>query len=54
MDLNKFKELLSVPTKTYKEIKMIEYLISTIGDMDGVTLICDGNLNIYEIGRAHV
>jgi len=47
MNLNKFKELLSVPTKTYDEIKMVEYLISTIGDMDGVTLICDGNLNIY-------
>jgi len=47
MNIEKFKELLSVPTKTYEEIKMVEYLISTIGDMEGVTLICDGNLNIY-------
>ena len=47
MNLNKFKELLSVPTKTYKESKMVEYLISTIGDMDGVTLTCDEHNNIY-------
>ena len=49
MDLNKFKELLSVPTKTYKESKMVEYLISTIGDMDGVTLTCDEHNNIYAV-----
>jgi hypothetical protein len=47
MNLNKFKELLSVPSKTYKESKMVEYLISTIGDMEGVTLICDEHNNIY-------
>ena len=49
MNLNKFKELLSVPTKTYKESKMVEYLISTVGDMDGVTLTCDGHNNIYAV-----
>jgi len=49
MDLNKFKELLSVPTKTYKESKMVEYLISTIGDMEGVTLTCDEHNNIYAV-----
>ena len=49
MNLNKFKELLSVPTKTYKESKMVEYLISTIGDMDGVTLTCDEHNNIYAV-----
>ena len=49
MDLNKFKEFLSVPTKTYKESKMVEYLISTIGDMDGVTLTCDEHNNIYAV-----
>lgn len=49
MDLNKFKELLSVPTKTYKESKMVEYLISTIGDMDEVTLTCDEHNNIYAV-----
>ena len=49
MDLNKFKELLSVPTKTYKESKMVEYLISTIGDMGGVTLTCDEHNNIYAV-----
>ena len=47
MNLNKFKELLSVPSKTYKESKMVEYLISTIGDIEGVTLICDEHNNIY-------
>jgi di/tripeptidase len=49
MDLNKFKELLSVPTKTYKESKMVEYLISVVGDMDGVTLTCDEHNNIYAV-----
>jgi di/tripeptidase len=49
MNLNKFKELLSVPTKTYKESKMVEYLISTIGDMEGVTLTCDEHNNIYAV-----
>lgn len=49
MNLNKFKELLSVPTKTYKESKMVEYLISEIGDMDGVTLTCDEHNNIYAV-----
>jgi putative aminopeptidase FrvX len=47
MDLNKFKELLSVPTKTYKESKMVEYLINTIGDMEGVDLTSDKYNNIY-------
>jgi di/tripeptidase len=49
MNLNKFKELLSVPTKTYKESKMVEYLISTVGNMDGVTLTCDEYNNIYAV-----
>ena len=47
MDLNKFKELLSVPTKTYKESKMVEYLMTTIGDMEGVDLTSDKYNNIY-------
>jgi di/tripeptidase len=47
MNLSKFKELLSVPSKTYKESKMVEYLMSTIGDMEGVTLTCDEHNNIY-------
>ena len=47
MDLIKFKELLSVTTKTYKESKMVEYLMSTIGEMEGVTLTCDEHNNIY-------
>jgi len=49
MDINKFKDLLSVPTKTYKESKMVEYLITTIGNMDGVTLTCDEHNNIYAV-----
>lgn len=47
MNIDKFKELLSVPTKTYKETKMVEYIMSSIGDMDGVTLTCDEHNNIY-------
>jgi len=47
MNIEKFKELLSVPTKTYKESKMVDYLIKIIGDMEGVTLTCDKHNNIY-------
>lgn len=47
MDLNKFKELLSVPTETYREDKMIDYLIKTISDIEGADLTCDEHKNIY-------
>ena len=47
MNIDKFKELLSVPTKTYKETKMVEHIMSSIGDMDGVTITCDEHNNIY-------
>ena len=47
MNLNKFKELLSVPTKTYKEGKMVDYIMSTIVQMGGVTLTRDEHNNIY-------
>ncbi len=47
MNIDKFKELLSVPTKTYEETKMVEYIMSSISDMDGVTLTCDEHNNIY-------
>ena len=47
MDLEKFKELLSVPTKTYDEDRMVEYLINNIGNMSGVKVTCDEYNNIY-------
>lgn len=47
MNINKFKELLSVPTKTYKESKMVDYIVSTISEMDNVTLVRDKYNNVY-------
>jgi putative aminopeptidase FrvX len=49
MNLNNFKELLSVPTKTYKESKMVDYLISTLKGMEGVTFNRDNHNNIYAV-----
>ena len=49
MDLNKFKELLSVPTKTYKESKMVDYILSTLEGMEGVTFNRDQHNNIYAV-----
>jgi putative aminopeptidase FrvX len=47
MNLNKFKELLSVPTKTYKESKMVEYILSVLEGMEGVIYNYDDHNNIY-------
>ena len=47
MDLNKFKELLSVPSKTYKEDKMVNYLLDELSQMEGIEVVCDKHKNIY-------
>ena len=47
MDLNKFKELLSVPTKTYQEDKMVKYLLDELSQMEGIEVVCDEHKNIY-------
>ena len=46
MDINKFKELLSVPTKTYKESKMIEFLVNHLSK-EGHQYKLDEYNNIY-------
>ena len=46
MDLNKFKELLSVPTKTYKESKMVDYLVDYL-HTEGYDWYRDGHNNVY-------
>ena len=46
MDINKFKELLSVPTKTYKESKMVEYLVNYL-TIEGYDWYRDEHNNVY-------
>ena len=45
--LNRFKSLLSVPSKTYKEEKIVEYICSEIDNMSGVSFYRDYLQNIY-------
>ena len=47
MDLQKFKELLSVPSKTYQEEDMVEYLCDELEGIDGVSFYRDEMMNIY-------
>jgi tripeptide aminopeptidase len=47
MNLNKFKELLSVPSKTYQEDMMVKYLLDELSQMEGITVVCDEHKNIY-------
>jgi putative aminopeptidase FrvX len=47
MDLNKFKQLLSIPSKTYQEEDMVEYLCSEMDKINGVSYYKDGMMNIY-------
>ena len=47
MNIEKFKELLSVPTKTYQEEDMVEFICNELGDMEGVTFYRDEMMNIY-------
>ena len=45
--LNRFKSLLSVPSKTYKEEKMVEYICSELENLPGVSFYRDEVQNIY-------
>lgn len=47
MDLNKFKELISVPSKTYQEDKMVKYLLDELSQIEGIEVVCDEHKNIY-------
>ena len=47
MNLNKFKELLSVPSKTYQEDRMVNYLLDELSQMEGIKVVCDEHKNIY-------
>ncbi len=47
MNLNKFKELLSVPSKTYQEDMMVKYLLDELSQVEGITVVCDEHKNIY-------
>lgn len=44
---NRFKELLSVPSKTYQEEMMVEYICSVLDTIKGVSYYRDEMLNIY-------
>ena len=46
MDINKFKELLSVPTKNYKESKMVEFLVNYL-TIEGYDWYRDEYNNVY-------
>jgi putative aminopeptidase FrvX len=47
MNLSKFKELLSVPSKTYQEEDMVEYLCNELDTIPGVSYYRDDMMNIY-------
>ena len=47
MDLHKFKELLSVPSKTYQEEDMVEYLCDELEGIEGVSFYRDEMMNVY-------
>ena len=47
MNLNKFKELLSVPSKTYQEDRMVNYLLDELSQIKGIQVVCDEHKNIY-------
>jgi putative aminopeptidase FrvX len=47
MNLNKFKELLSVPSKTYQEEDMVEYICNELDMIPGVSYYRDEMLNVY-------
>ena len=47
MNLDKFKELLSVPSKTYQEEDMVEYLCNELDTIPGVSYYRDDMMNIY-------
>jgi len=47
MNIEKFKELLSVPSKTYQEEDMVEYLCNELDKINGVSYYRDSMMNIY-------
>ena len=47
INLEKFKELLSVPSKTYQEEDMVEYISNELENIDGVSFYRDSMMNIY-------
>lgn len=47
INLEKFKELLSVPSKTYQEEDMVEYISNELDLIPGVTYYRDDMLNLY-------
>ena len=47
MNLDKFKELLSVPSKTYQEEDMVEYLCNELDTIPGVSYYRDDMMNVY-------
>jgi putative aminopeptidase FrvX len=47
MNISKFKELLSVPSKTYQEEDMVEYLCNELDTIPGVSYYRDDMMNIY-------
>jgi putative aminopeptidase FrvX len=46
-NLEKFKELLSVPSKTYQEEDMVEYICNELENIPGVSYYRDDMMNIY-------
>ena len=47
--LNRLKEVLSIPTKTYKEDGMVEYLSSVLNTIEGVQYYTDEMNNVYAV-----
>jgi len=47
MNINKFKELLSVPSKTYQEEDMVEYICNELDSIEGVMYYRDEMMNVY-------
>ena len=45
--LTRLKEVLSVPTKTYKEDGMVEYICKVLDTIQGVTYYTDEMNNVY-------
>ena len=47
--LQRLKDLLSVPSKTYKEVGMVNYILSVLSTIDGVSYHTDSMNNIYAV-----
>lgn len=47
MNIEKFKELLSVPSKTYQEEDMVEHICDELSTIEGVTFYRDDMMNVY-------